>query len=153
MRTDVSPALPRCNHPALGAEGKEDHEFVFMLDAFRATGGLARADEIAAVLRGRQPDHQNVLARWIAAHEVVYLQWGGDYWLPLFQFRRGEMTPKPWVRRVLAQLGSVFDAWEVALWFARSNPWLEGAIPAGRLDIEPFRVEQAARADRFAAGG
>lgn len=154
MRTGIPSTARSFTQLALrSAAEHEDRGFIFMLDAFRTTGGVARADEFGCMLRHRNPDRLNLLARWIAAGEVVYLQWGGDYWLPLFQFDRSDLTPKPSVRRVMAQLGPVFDAWDIAMWFARANPWLHGAAPACKLEDHPLRVEQAARADRFAAAG
>jgi hypothetical protein len=154
MRTDYSPATFSCSDCApRAAAASEDHDFVFMLDAFRASGGMARADELACMLRHRHPDGLPVLARWIAAGPVVYFQWGCDYWLPLFQFQTGELAPRQAVRRVLAQLRPVFEPWDIAMWFARGNPWLEDETPACKVANHPLRVEQAARVDRFAING
>lgn len=156
MQPHISPIPPASGLSTLAAAlaADDNQNFAFLRDVFRPTGGLARAHELAGMLRHPHPDGLRVLARWIAAREVVYVQCGGDYWLPLFQFDGvGELAPRACVRRVLAQLGPVFDPWDIALWFARPNPWLGGEVPSRKLDDLPMRVEQAARADRFAVSG
>jgi hypothetical protein len=42
--------------------------------------------------------------------------------------------------------------WQVAFWFVSSNPWLDGGIPADRLDEAASLVEAARRLGEEAAG-
>lgn len=133
--------------------GEIDAAFVDMLDAYRPTGGLARADDLVGLLRSRHKDGLATVARWIAAGQVVHCQWGGDYWLPMFQFSNPVLQPRPGLARVLAELSPALDAWDVALWFSRPNPWLGDALPSAVFATQAVQVEQAARADRFAFCG
>jgi hypothetical protein len=127
--------------------------FVNMLDAYRPTGGMARAEDVVGMLRARNKDGLATVARWIAAAQVVNCEWNGEYWLPLFQFVAPGMRPHPGLQRVLAELSPVLDPWDITLWFARPNPWLGEVLPAAALATRCAQVEQAARADRFAFRG
>ena len=51
------------------------------------------------------------------------------------------------------ELRPVFDDLELALWFVTPNDWLGGARPAFAMHHSLPAVLQAARADRFVAGG
>jgi len=129
-----------------------DSDLVLLLDGYRPSGGLARADEMASVLKPFQPEEFRTIARWIAAKDVVCVYWGSHYWLPLFQFDRTHGAPRTELRNVLAQLRP-FDAWEIAIWFATPSPWLAGELPANLLAFRALEVEEAARATRFAVRG
>jgi hypothetical protein len=146
---------PRAFAPA-GASARPDDVdagFVQMLDAYRAGGGIARADDVVSRLHRRGLDGVGTLARWIANGQVLHFQWNEEYWLPLFQFGEPAFMPRAALQRVLAQLAPALDAWDMARWFAHPNPWLGGAAPASLLATAPLQVEQAARADRFAVAG
>ncbi|WP_298928127.1 antitoxin Xre/MbcA/ParS toxin-binding domain-containing protein [uncultured Ramlibacter sp.] len=130
-----------------------DADFMFMLDGYRASGGIVRADEMPSVLRSQHGAEIKDIARWIAARHVVYLYWAGNYWLPAFQFDRHDRQPKRELRPILAQLAPAFDEWDTAVWFSRPNPWLSGEVPANLLSSHATDVEEAARADRFARRG
>lgn len=52
---------------------------------------------------------------------MISFEWQQQAWLPWFQFRRADHQPDPALRAVLAELGSVYDGWELAHWFARPN--------------------------------
>lgn len=134
-------------------DADHDETFVEMLAAYRATGGVARAVDIAGSLRHGRDQGLPVIARWIAAGHVVHFQWSGDYWLPVFQFVRPGMSLRPGLTRVLAQLSPVLDAWDVAQWFVHPSPWLGGQRPVSLIATQARHVEEAARADRFALAG
>ena len=124
-----------------------------MLASFRGCGGLARSDEALAWLDGEVEQGLSTLARWIALRQVVSFEWQAQTWLPLFQFDRRDMTIHPELALIMAELRGVFDAWELAHWFARPNSTLEGLTPAEALRDDPAAVLQAARTDRFAIEG
>ena len=94
-----------------------------------------------------------MLARWIALRQIVSVEWQSQTWLPLFQFDRRDMSLHPQLPTILAELSGVFDAWELAHWFARPNSTLAGLTPAEAFRDDPALVLQAARADRFAIEG
>ena len=66
---------------------------------------------------------------------------GGDLY-PAFQFSDGE--PRRVVEDILAQMPASLTPWQIALWFASGNGWLDGDTPQTRLDA-PGEVVKAAR--------
>lgn len=125
----------------------EDLRFLDLLAAYRVSGGLAPGSEIAA----RRPSSGlSALGRAIAAGEVIGLQWAGQHWLPVFQFERGDISLRPPVRLLLAELAGLLDEEERIQWFVQPNPWLDSASPLQLLATDFARVHDAARALRFA---
>lgn len=135
---------------AWNGSAPHDADFVVMLDGYRATGGIARAADIASSLRHRKESGAATVARWIAAGNVIYFQWNDDYWLPSFQFVRPGMSVRPGLTRVLRELSPVLDAWDLARWFVHPSPWLGGELPVSLITTQGSQVEQAAHADRLA---
>ena len=126
-----------------------DHQFIAMLDACRGCGGLARTHEVIALSRRCGGPDAATLASWIAERKLISFEWQSQSWLPLFQFNRLDMTPQPELCQVLAELGAVYDACEMANWFVQPNPWLADRTPADTLPLDFAAVLNAARADRF----
>ena len=124
-----------------------------MLNAYRASGGLARIQEILKMLKSHDSIPALTLARWIFMKKVICFEWRSITWLPWFQFRGADMAPQPELAPVLAELAPVFDPWETANWFAQPNSWLANCPPVDSINGNPPAVLQAARADRFVAGG
>lgn len=147
------PGLSRHDAPADSSAFPLDEQFIQMLDSYRGCGGLARAEEVLAWLEGEVEQGLFRLARWIALRQVVSFEWQAQTWLPLFQFDRRDMSLRPALAPVVAELCGVFDAWELAHWFARPNSTLAGLTPAETLRDDPASVLQAARTDRFAIEG
>jgi hypothetical protein len=142
------------NYPAQWPqECDADGQFIAMLVSYRSSGGLARAQEVLALFKRHCGSDLATLARWIVKRKVVGFEWQSDLWLPLFQFNRIDMTPQPGLDPVLAELTSVYDAWELANWFAQANAWLADHTPAETLVLDPTAVLHAARADRFIVAG
>ena len=128
-------------------ENQMDRLFMGMLDAYRSSGGLARAQEIFTIYRAQNGSDVATLARWIVKREVISFDWQSKVWLPLFQFNRVHMAPHAGLQPVLAILNPVFSPWEIALWFTQPNPWLEGCTPANSLETRTNAVLHAASAD------
>jgi hypothetical protein len=124
-----------------------------MQRAFRHTGGIITGDSLAALLRRHCDQPLSLLARWIVHREVVNFEAHGQTWLPMFQFDFGGAGVNTGVRQIMAELGGVFDDWELTDWFATPNTWLGGASPADAMAGDVQAVLQAARADRFVAVG
>lgn len=136
------------HHPC-AQQGHVDHQFVAILNACRGSGGLARAQEVVALLRRHGVADGPTLANWIDGREVIGFEWQSQTWLPLFQFNRFDMTRQPELDQVFAQLNPVYNRWQLASWFARPNPWLADRMPADTLELDPAAVLQAARAERL----
>ncbi|MBC7955593.1 MAG: hypothetical protein H7Y33_06965 [Cytophagales bacterium] len=130
-----------------------DRDFVAMRAGYRATGGIARGDDLARLLEDLQRGDVATLARVIASGDVFGFDWHGSFWVPMFQFELRDLSLKPAARQVQGELASVFDGWTMAVWFAQRNSWLDERKPVDLLDTEFQAVLQAARADRFIATG
>ena len=130
-----------------------NHQFITMLNSYQATGGIARVEDVVEMFQSRGGPSIKVLAAWIERRQVICFKWRLDIWLPWFQFHRTDLVPHPQLSPIFAELTGVFDAWEMANWFARHNAWLGGRTPVGTLVADLPAVLNAARADRFIANG
>lgn len=128
-------------------------EFGAMCVSFRATGGVARVDDLVRRFRSHGGASAAVLASWIERRQVICFEWRDAIWLPWFQFHRVDLVPHPQLAPVFDELTPVFDAWEMADWFARPNAWLAHRTPVALLVSDLAAVRDAARADRFIANG
>jgi hypothetical protein len=147
-----APDAAHCMHQC-APHRHADHQFVARLDAYRASGGLARTQEILKMLISHAESPDAKLAHWILKRKVICFEWRSQTWLPWFQFHHADMRPETALAPVLAELNPVFDPWEMANWFAQPNPCLADCLPADTLHVNPPGVLQAARADRFVAAG
>ncbi|KNZ31895.1 MAG: hypothetical protein AD742_14685 [Methylibium sp. NZG] len=121
-----------------------DPQFVAALSAYRASGGLATAEEVLNAFTRRGGHELATLARWIVARQVVSFGWQARTWLPLFQFSSVDMTPRRDLAPVLAALTATHDDWETAQWFVTPNTWLAGRMPVSALHTDLPAVLQAA---------
>lgn len=126
-------------------------EFVTLLDGYRPSGGLARAEEVLTLLECHGGLSVTTLARWIVERSVISFEWQAQIWLPWFQFNRAGMTRVRGLTPVLAELTTACDPWEPAHWFVRPNSCLAGRIPAELMRCDPDAVFDAARVERFVA--
>lgn len=125
--------------------------FVSLLNAYRASGGLARANEVAAQFQRRSNQGIPVLGGWLIRRHAIAFEWHSKLWMPLFQFNPSDMTLRAGLADILAELVVVYNDWEVANWFAQPNPWLSEGLPADVLAVAAPQVLWAARAERSAA--
>ena len=130
-----------------------DRDFIAMLAAYRATGGIARTDDLARMLNEQRRAGLDGLAGLIARGAVFGFEWRGAFWLPMFQFEPHDLSVKPAPRQVVAELTDEFDGWALAVWFAQPNSWLQDRRPVDLLDSRLSQVLEAARTDRFIAIG
>jgi hypothetical protein len=131
----------------------EDLEFLQMSRAYSRHGGLASGDEVACRMRRYFDQPISTLAKWIVKREIVNLVWRSQILVPVFQFTNAGMDLPLAVREVMTELEGVFDDWEIAAWFARPNAFLRNERPVDLVNIDDAGLLQAARADRFVAGG
>jgi len=145
--------------PSSGSSDADRHEqqqqrntrFVNLLNAFRDSGGLARANEVATQFERRSGQGTQVLGDWLVRRQAIGFEWHSRLWLPLFQFNRGDLSLRPGLTETLAELVGVYNEWDLASWFAKPNPWLSEGLPADGLADSAPQVLWAARAERSAA--
>ena len=131
-----------------------DHQqFEAMSNAFRPHGGFVSGDDATQRLRRLSDQSLSTLERWLVSRKVLNVWWRDQTLMPMFQFDLENMAIKPACARVVDELKAVFDDWELALWFATPNTWLDCATPVALLASDAFAVLQAARADRFISRG
>ena len=130
-----------------------DQLFLGLVDAFQATGGLIRVDDLESMFMLRSFGFSKEFAMSITDRQVIHFEWQAQTWLPLFQFDLIRMQARPELVPILAELNSIYDNWEVADWFARINPWLGGYSPSQELGRNPLAVMNAASAEVFVARG
>ncbi len=130
-----------------------DRDFIVMLAAYRATGGIARTDDLARMLNEHRRAGLDGLAGLIADGTVFGFEWRSEFWLPMFQFEPRDLSVKPAPRQVVEELTDEFDGWALAVWFAQPNSWLHDRRPVDLLDSQLGQVLEAARTDRFIAAG
>jgi hypothetical protein len=130
-----------------------DRDFAAMRSAYRASGGIARGDELARLLDDHSSGEFVNLAGFIAKSEIFGFDWHEAFWVPMFQFDLHDLSIRPGPLRVIAVLAPVFDGWSLAVWFAQRNSWLQGRRPVDLLGTELADVLQAAGADRYIATG
>ena len=170
MQTQLNPGATALTNPArhadtgpAGQDGRGeglrragslgDDEFVFLQQAYRPSGGLAHGDELATRLHVDGAGGYARLARWIVGRHVFSFAWHEHFWLPMFQFDPHELTPRPGLRLVLAELADVMDGRALADWFALPSGMLNGRSPADMWARQGPAVQQAARLQRCAITG
>jgi len=127
--------------------------FAALLAAYRATGGTARGDDVARLLEDHGTGDFIGLARLIAGGDVFGFEWRNTLWIPMFQFELRDLSVKPAAQQVLQALGTGFEGWTCAAWFARPNSWLNQRAPVDLLATHLAEVVEAAQTDRFIAVG
>lgn len=140
-------------HDIGAVAARSDQAFLALLAAYRGSGGLAHADEVVTLLERQRGLDGGVLALWRTERCVVGFGWQSHTWLPRFQFELPGRLPDPGVAAVLAVLGTVFDDWQCAWWFAQPHPALGERTPAQAIAGDLAAVLTTARGDRFVAQG
>ena len=131
-------------------EQQRNRRFVNLLDAFRESGGLARADEVASQFQRRSEQHISVFGGWLIKRQAIGFEWNSKLWMPLFQFNHADMSLRAGLAGILAELVVVCNHWDVASWFVTPNPWLSDGQPVDALAVGAPKVLWAARAERSA---
>jgi hypothetical protein len=121
--------------------------------AFRDHGGILSGDTLVERLRPACAQPISKLAKWIVARSVLCLAWQGSNLVPMFQFQPCDLSIRTSFTRAFDELKDTFDNWEIGLWFATPNLWLDDRAPVDCLDESWIDVVQAARADRFIVRG
>ena len=132
---------------------RDDHAFIRMLNAYRDSGGMAREQEVVALLARQAAEEVPTFADWIVEGRVIHFEWQSQIWFPLFQFKLSDMTFQPALAEFFAALVCDCDSWALAHWFAQGNPLLVGRTPADTVLHDLPAVLQAARAVGLIAQG
>lgn len=131
-----------------------EHRMAGMRMAFIASGGLRSVGELT---RGKDKHSRTrfaQIARWIATREIIGFMWQAEPWVPMFQFDAGaQLHPRHALQPLFALLVPLYDAWEMANWFAGPNHWLSGHRPVDDCaDCLPA-VLDVAHLEHFIASG
>ncbi|MDE0332435.1 MAG: hypothetical protein OXL41_11255 [Nitrospinae bacterium] len=81
-------------------------------------------------------------SRWKREGRLFAVRRSGIDHYPAFQFADG--APRPVIKEILAALPEEMTGWQIAMWFASGNGWLEGDEPQESLS-DPEAVVDAAR--------
>lgn len=130
-----------------------DPDFVALQACLRATGGLARGDDLALCLGQGQPGGHARLARLMVCGQVFSFAWLDTYWVPMFQFDPVDLRLRTASGAVLRELVEVLDGWSLALWFVQPCRCLAGRSPLSLLGSDLPAVLQAARLKRYVVEG
>jgi hypothetical protein len=155
MRERVAPAVAAAADRALGDDidpKPSSRGFIAMLEAYRATGGLAPGNFLKQSLQEHQRGDLARLARLIVDRRIFVLDWRGDSWIPMFQFDVHDLSCKAAPALVRAELTGLFSGWAVAAWFAQPNALLEGRRPVNLMESDLAPVLHAARSLAPVAG-
>jgi hypothetical protein len=128
------------------ADGTPTHlAFAALCAAFEPYGGLARGDDVAQRLSRLRGTGLGDLARRIIRGELICFEFEREFWLPLLQFDPADMSVRPALARVAAELRGIFDDWNLCRWLAAPNFSLNECAPLDVLERHPEAVLQAAR--------
>ena len=148
---EIGPASSAFESPSV--RNPTEHDFNQMRAAYRATGGVVCANELARLLEENRRVYLMSLEKLVALGAVFGFEWRGTLWIPMFQFERPALAVKPAPRRVLCEVARQTDRWRVAAWFVRPCPALNQRRPVELLDSNLPQVLEAARTDRYIACG
>ena len=89
-------------------------------------------------------------SRWKREGRLFAVRRAGRDLYPAFQFEDG--VPRPAIRKILAALPKDMTDWQVALWFASGNGWLDGNEPQKSLSDRNSVIAAARRLSEPAVG-
>lgn len=150
---NLSGACLQSDEPHAFSGHPNDPDFVALQACLRATGGLARGDDLALCLGQGQPGGHARLARLMVSGQVFSFAWLDTYWVPMFQFDPAGLRLRDDSRAVLRELVEVLDGWSLAVWFVQPSHCLAGRSPLSLLRSDLPAVLQAARLQRYVVKG
>lgn len=103
---------------------------------------LMTAAEVRAASGLSPRNRSEPASRWKREGKLFAVRRSGADLYPAFQFADG--FPRPVIQETLTVLPRHMSGWQVAMWFASGNGWLDGAEPQERLS-QPEAVINAAR--------
>lgn len=131
-----------------------EHRMAGMRMAFIASGGLRSVGELTRGKDKHSSSRFAQIARWIATREIMGFMWHAEPWVPMFQFDAGpHLQPRQDLQPLFALLAPLYDAWEMANWFAKPNHWLSGHRPVDDCAGNLSTVLDVAHLEHFIASG
>ena len=101
------------------------------------------ATEIRAMLPNPPKNTSEPTSRWKCDSKVFAVPRGNSDLFPAFQFDHGQ--PLPVIRKILSALPKDMTPWQIALWFASGNGWLDDACPQDTLSDAGAVIDAANR--------
>jgi hypothetical protein len=117
-----------------------------LCEAFRATGGIARADDLARLLEDFQSGNFATLAKRMASKEILHFEWRGMHWVPMFQFDLRDLSHRPAARLFLDACGAEVSGWALACWLASPSTSLGDQAPIELFESDLLGLCAAAHA-------
>ena len=136
----VRSMLPHAPHSRVDAQLELDN--ARLRAAYLEEVPTRSAPEVRAASGLSPKNPSEPASRWKRERRVFAVRHGGRDLFPAFQFDDG--YPRPVIKQILHELPPSATAWQIAIWFASGNGWLDGAEPRHRLDA-PDAVLEAAR--------
>jgi hypothetical protein len=130
---------------AMQAAATKASQFAAMAKAYGPMPGMASSHDVVWRLQRHHDQPISVLAHWIVERRVIALEWQSQMLLPLFQFQLSDMSLCEPVVQVIHELSEVLDGWDLALWFALPNPWLQSASPVRTVEHDQPGSKQPRR--------
>ncbi len=103
---------------------------------------LLTGAEVRAASGLKPRNRSEPASRWKREGKLFAVRRSGIDHYPAFQFADG--SPRPVIKAILAALPKDMTGWQIAMWFASGNGWLDGEEPQERLS-DPDAVVEAAR--------
>lgn len=145
----IWPALRATGAQHVSTPGDRDDEALHA--GLRASGGIARGDDLARLLQDHRCGELVTLAGLIASGDLFGFDHDETFWVPACQFDLRDLSIRSGLHEVIAELSPVFDGRMLAGWFAQPNGWLDGRRPADAIADDAAAVLQAAGVARYIA--
>ena len=111
---------------------------------------LLTAAEVRAASALQPRNKSEPASRWKREGKLFALRLGGNDLYPVFQFADG--APRALIKDTLAVLPKDMTGWQIAMWFASGNSWLDGAEPQSCLSDPKAVIYAASRLSDPAIG-
>ncbi len=105
--------------------------------------GALTSTQVADLAGSRAANRAALANRWKQEGRIFSVNHQGATLFPAFQLDR-DGQPHPVIARVIRALSSQSTEWQLALWFASSNGWLNGRRPVDLLEEDLEAVAEAA---------
>src|SRR5450830_179066 len=130
------------------APGPSSSGFVFLLLAYRSSGGMLNGEDLGQILTAYRRPEDASLATLIATRALFCFTWRSVVWVPMFQFDLRDLTINAKCRSIFLELEKSFDDWGAANWMAQPNCYLNEKKPIDLLESDFHAVLDAAGSEK-----
>ena len=127
--------------PRVLVENELDIDNAMLRSEYLQEAPLLTGAEVHAASNLNSRNKSEPASRWKREGKLFAVRWRGIDLYPNFQFADG--VPRPVIKEVLTALPDGMTGWQMAMWFASGNGWLDGATPQDCLS-DPNAVVNAA---------